>query len=121
MQICNCTVAIGGDPGMTVTKERVTVPELMVLRAIHGDDAVRNVEVIGDADVNSQEERERLISIYSNPAGIVKETVGAAGALPKTLDESGVPDDFIISASARKTAKGKKASATEPLEVPAAD
>ena len=34
MQICNCTVAIGGEVGMTVSKERVTVPELALLRVV---------------------------------------------------------------------------------------
>lgn len=118
MQICNCTVAIGGDPGMTVTKERVTVPELMILRAVHGDDAVRNIEVTGESDVSSPEERERLMSIYVNPVGVVKDTVGAAGALPKSIDESGIPEDFVLSAGVKK-GKAKKASATEALEVPA--
>lgn len=118
MQICTCTVAIGGDPGMTVTKERVTVPELMVLRAIHGDDAVRNIEVTGDIDVSSPEERERLMSVYVNPVGVVKDTVGAAGVLPKSIDETGIPDDFVLSAGVKK-GKAKKASATEALEVPA--
>jgi hypothetical protein len=116
MQICKCTVAIGGDPGMTITKERVTVPELMILRAVHGDDAVRNIEVTGESDVSSPEERERLISIYVNPVGVVKDTVGAAGALPKTIDESGIPEDFIIDSGAKKS---KKASATEALDVQA--
>jgi hypothetical protein len=116
MQVCNCTVAIGGDAGMTITKERVTVPELMVLRAVHGEDAVRNISVIGKSDVSSPEERERLISIYIAPAGIVKDTVGAAGSLPKTLDESGIPEDFIIDSGAKKS---KKASATEALDVQA--
>lgn len=120
MQICNCTVAIGGDPGMTVFKERVTVPELMVLQAVHGDDAVRHIEVIADETVNSNEERERLSFIYKTPEGVVKATLGAVGALPKTLDESGIAEDFIVSNTARKTsAAKKKASATEEMTIPA--
>ena len=118
MQICNCTVAIGGDPGMTVSKERVTVPELMVLQAVHGDDAVRHIEVIADETVNSNEERERLSLIYKTPEGVVKATLGAVGPLPKTLDESGIAEDFIVSNSARKTGARKKASATEEMTIP---
>lgn len=118
MQLCNCTVAIGGDPGMTVLKERVTVPELMVLRNVHGDDAVRNVEVIGETQFTAMEERERLNLIYRSPEGVVKETLGAVGSLPTEVSESGIPEDFIINAGTRG-GKRKKSSATEALAVPA--
>jgi hypothetical protein len=118
MQLCNITVAIGGEAGMTVHKERVTVPEIMILRAVHGEDAVRNIEVIEDADVDSTDERTRLGSIYKSPEGVVREVLGAHGALPKTLDEAGIDDEFIVSGSVAKTKKSKKASATEALEVP---
>lgn len=118
MQLSNITVAIGGEAGMTVHKERVTVPEIMILRAVHGEDAVRNIEVIEDADVDSADERTRLGSIYKAPEGVVREVLGAHGSMPQTLDEAGISDEFIISNSAAKTKKAKKASATEELKVP---
>jgi hypothetical protein len=117
MQICNCTVAIGGDMGMVVVKERVTVPELMILRAVHGDDAVRNIEVIDTVSMDLADERTRLQTIYNNPEGIVRDTVGVTGALPDDLFDSGIPDDFIINAGTKKSSRKKVASATEPLEV----
>lgn len=116
MQIVNCTVAIDGEAGMTVAKTNVSVPELLVLQALHGDDAVRNVEVIGDIKVSAPEERERLSLLYVSPPGIVKETLGAQGSLPESLDETNFPEDFIISAAAPKRSS-KKASATEALKV----
>jgi hypothetical protein len=116
MQVCNCTVAIGGEAGMTVVKDLVTVPEIMVLRAIHGEDAVRNIAVVANEDIDSNEERSRLMSIYRMPEGIVKDTLGATGPLPKTIDDSGIGDEFVISKSVAK--KSKKASATEELELP---
>lgn len=118
MQICNCTVALGGDMAMVVVKERVTVPELMILRAVHGEDSVRNIDVIENADVDDVEERTRLQLIYNNPEGIVRDTVGLTGALPEDLAESGIPEDFIINAGVKKGGR-KKASAVEPLEVAA--
>lgn len=121
MQICNITVAIGGDAGMTVHKERVTVPEIMILRAVHGEDAVRSIEVIEDVEMDSSEERIRLGSVYKNPETVVRDVLGAHGALPKTLDDAGISDEFIISNSAAKTKKSKKASATEELKVPQDD
>jgi len=116
MQVCNCTVAIGGEAGMTVLKNFVTIPEILVLRAIHGEDAVRNIEVTANEDIDSNEERSRLLSIYKMPEGIVKDTLGATGSLPKTIDESGIGDEFVISKTPPK--KGKKASATEELSLP---
>ena len=119
MQVCNCSVHIGGEAGMSVVKNFVTVPEIMVLRAIHGEDAVRNIEVTSNEDIDSNEERNRLLSIYLMPEGVVKDTLGATGPLPKTIDESGIGDEFVISKTAPK--KVKKASATEELELPPAD
>jgi hypothetical protein len=121
MQLCNITVAIGGEAGMTVHKERVTVPEIMILRAVHGEDAVRNIEVIEDADIDASEERSRLGAVYKNPETIVRDVLGAHGNLPKTLDEAGIDDEFIVSNSVAKTKKSKKASATEELKVPQDD
>lgn len=119
MQICNCTVAIGGEVGMTVAKERVTVPELALLRVVHGEDAVRNIEIIADEDIDSSEERARLGSIYRSPETIVRDTFGAAGTLPKTLEDAGISDEFVI---ANHLAKGKrKAKASAAEEMTAAD
>jgi len=118
MQVCNCTVAIGGEASMTVYKERVNVAEIAILRAVHGEDAIRNIEVIADEKIDSTEERSRLIAMYRNPEGIVKDTFGAVGPLPKTLEEAGISDEFVISNTVAKTAKAKKASATEELKVP---
>lgn len=119
MQICNCTVAIGGEAGMTVVKERVTVPELALLRVIHGEDAVRNIEVIADESVDSIEERSRLVAVYRSPENVVRDTFGAAGALPKTLEDAGISDEFVISNSVTKTKRKAKSSAAE--EMTAAD
>jgi hypothetical protein len=117
MQIVNCTVAIAGEAGMTVYKERVSVPEILVLRAIHGEDAVRNIEVIEDVEAESNEERARLTSIYKMPEGVVKDTLGAVGPLPKTVEDSGIGDEFVISNTVTKTKRAKKASAVEELSV----
>jgi hypothetical protein len=115
MQICNCTVAIGGEVGMTVAKERVTIPELAILRVIHGEDAVRNIEVIADESMDSSEERSRLNAIYRSPENVVRDTFGGAGVLPKTLEDAGISDEFVISNTALKTKRKAKASAAEEM------
>ena len=59
MQIVKCNLLLGGDRNHVLKKE-VTVPELEVLRTLHGDDAVTDIEVVTNRDVNHAEERERL-------------------------------------------------------------
>jgi len=119
MQVLNCTVAIAGEPGMTVAKENITLTEMLVLRAIHGDDAVRNVEVTGTTEVSAPDERERLALIYRKPANVVKDTLGAQGALPKVIDDTNFPKDFILSAPTKKGGRpSKQATAVEELVLP---
>lgn len=115
MQICNCTVAIGGEAGMTVVKERVSIPELALLRVIHGEDAVRNIEVIADETMSSSEERSRLVSVYRSPENVVRDTFGAAGTLPKTLEDAGISDEFVIFNTALKTQRKAKATAAKEM------
>ncbi len=116
MQIVNCTVAIDGEAGMTVAKSNITVAELLVLRALHGDDAVRNVEVTDDIRVSAAEERERLNLIYTAPPGIVRDVLGAQGSLPELLDETNFPEDFILSAPPKKGGRPKRAAAASAVE-----
>jgi hypothetical protein len=117
MQVCNCTVAIAGEAGMTVAKSGVTIAELLVLRAMHGDDAVRNVEITGTVDVSAPEERERLALIYRKPPTLVRDTLGAQGSLPKTIDDTNFPEDFILSAPPKKGGRPKKATGVQELVV----
>jgi hypothetical protein len=102
MQIVSCTIAIGGEVGMTVPKDFVSVPELLVLQAIHGNDAVRSVVVTGDESRDSVEERQRLSEIYKSPITIIRDVLGAQGPLPKTLKEAGFPDEFVVSYGDKK-------------------
>jgi hypothetical protein len=120
MQICNCTVAIGGEVGMTVFKERVTVPEMAILRIIHGEDAVRHIEIIADESIDSNEERARLNSIYKSPENVVRDTFGASGVLPKTLDDAGISDEFVIADNVTKAGK-RKAKVSAAAEMTAAE
>ncbi|MGZ5988111.1 MAG: hypothetical protein ACXWLZ_03565, partial [Rhizomicrobium sp.] len=64
MQIANCLVSLGGDHGNTVPKFHVTAAEIAVLRAIHGEDAVNEIEPIGEVKRSNREERARIGAIY---------------------------------------------------------
>lgn len=117
MQTVDCVVAINGDMRNTVARQGVTIPELMLLRELHGADAVRHIQVVGKVASDSAEERERLAGIYTKPAGIVREVLGATGPLPKTLKEAGISDEFVVAAPEGAGGK-RKASATQELKVP---
>ena len=45
-----CDIAINGDSRSVITKKPVSIPEVVVLRHIHGDDSVTNISVIGQWD-----------------------------------------------------------------------
>lgn len=64
MQTANCLIAIGGDSGNTVPKYGVTVAEIAVLRAIHGDDAVTDIQPVAQIERTHRMERQRLIEKY---------------------------------------------------------
>jgi len=48
MQMFNCKVRLAGNVGMEVRKTGVTAAEVEVLRALHGHDAVLDLDYVGD-------------------------------------------------------------------------
>lgn len=65
MKLFNCKVRVAGSMLNEVRKEQVTASEIVLLRALHGDDAV--IDVVHTANVNrsARKERERLARMYS--------------------------------------------------------
>lgn len=101
MQIANIMLAIGGERGHTVPKYAVTASEIAVLRVIHGDEAVFDVEPTGEADVSNRAEMQRLHFIYgaakdSEGVSIVRTLFpGAAARVFQTLEEIGLEDVYL--------------------------
>jgi hypothetical protein len=89
MDMCHCAVNHAGSRDMQVFKSDVTPAEIMILRALHGDDAVHRIRVTGSAKRGSRAEHVRLVRIYGGKA--VAETFpGSAPRLPDTLAEAGL-------------------------------
>lgn len=64
MQQYNATVRIGGSPLHEVPRIGLTAPEVICLRAVHGDDAVVNIKQ-GTVSTRTQtQERDRLRQVY---------------------------------------------------------
>lgn len=116
MQICECLVYIGGDIGNSVVKQNTSAAEVAVLRAIHGNDSVRNIKVKEVRDVSPDEERERLSLVY-NPE-LVGQLFGKFGDLPETLEAARVDADLILADETKKVRSSKKMAA-EPVEAAA--
>lgn len=104
MQTANIMLSIGGDSGNTVYKANVTAAEIAVLRAIHGDDAVRDIDPQGDINRSNRDEITRLRSIYGkaridDAAGAKVPVVnalypGSAARVHEKLSELDIPEEF---------------------------
>lgn len=139
MQTANVLVALGGDREHTVPKSAVTPSEIALLRAIHGDDAVFDVEPLPathDTKTTSRAERERLFSRYKRHIQGKDQCPeldalfpGAAARLFETIDELELDESFfkavgrmqpqVVEAAPAK--KGKKAALVEPEAEPEDD
>jgi hypothetical protein len=117
MERAHAFIALGGDKENTVPKI-VTPPEVEVLRRIHSDDAVHDIEVIGDdPGVSKQAELGRLGYEYSqarNEDGVphLKAMYPSHTLLPSTFSELGLPDEFY-KATARAVPPRKQVVQTE--------
>lgn len=118
MQHARCFVQLSGDLGTKIAKAPVTPAEVVLLRAIHGPDAVQNVELL-NGGVNDKtphaEELQRLRDHYTaldaEGASIVgKLFPGHSPTLPTTFDEIGLAVGYSEGGEPR-SAKGKKAAA----------
>lgn len=108
METANIILALGGDNGNTVPKRGVTPAEIALLRAIHGDDAVTDIEPTGDEATNedgrkrsNRDELSRLRSLYPAKDGASGTRIvdilypGAAARVFETIDELEIDEVFF--------------------------
>lgn len=117
MQYANILLALGGDTGTTVPKDEVSASEIAVLRLIHGEAAVTEIEPVevdeAKAKRTSREEIGRLRELYGrarvtsedgNDISVVNVLFpGAAAQAIKSLEDLEIPEDFF-KAKSRATA-----------------
>jgi hypothetical protein len=89
MQLYNCVVRHAGNLGMTIHKEDVTAAEIVLLRALHGEDAVINMAETRQTRREHRAERERLAAYYGERV-LADCFPGALSRLPTTLAEAGI-------------------------------
>lgn len=114
MEKGNALVALGGDSGNTVPKYDVTPAEVAVLRVIHGDDAVFDIEKTGKIDRTNRQELSRLTEVYGqrqpngNSAAPAVSALfpGAAARVFESFDELEL-DESLFKPVRRDTPKAK--------------
>jgi hypothetical protein len=67
MQLYDCKVRLNGAVANEVRKHAVTAAEIMILRALHGEDAVVEIVPVGEEVRAHLSERQRLYGVYANP------------------------------------------------------
>lgn len=70
MHFCTARVAIGGDMQQIANRDRfspVSWPELEILKTLHGDDAVLDIQPFVRVPQPPKAERERLVLLYGEP------------------------------------------------------
>lgn len=97
MQTLDCLVALGGDTRNTVPRTGITTAEAHLLRAIHGSDALLNVQPLGKVKVRPKDEIERLTEKYpaKNEDGRLIANIvfsGGAPAVPLTVADLDLPE-----------------------------
>lgn len=119
MQTANVMVALSGDRGTTVPKYRITAAEIAVLRAIHGVDAVHDIEPADDKETSDRDEWRYLGEIYGKPdpldtkPSVVQRMFPNATGMPRALDDLEL-DESLFKAIARAKPKPAKAEAPAP-------
>lgn len=98
MQHASCTVALNGDITYTVFKPDVTVAEIALLKAIHGEGSIRDIQPTFMDKRPHAEERERLTLEYGaakdhKDEPLVKQLFPGLAPLPVTFKDIGLDLD----------------------------
>ena len=93
MERINANVAIDGNIGNVINKEYLSIPEIVMLRNIHGETSVFNIIVDGSYDHDDKVERDRLGNLYGDQK--VVDVFGAYGALPQTFEDARIDDGYF--------------------------
>lgn len=132
MELSNVLLALGGDRNNTVPKERVTPAEIAVLAAIHGNDAVFDIEPLGETvSISFRDERERLLRTYpakneDNKLIVLEVYPGVAPVLHTDIASLGLDESLFkpvehAKPATEKPAKAAKAPKAAPLAPAAKD
>lgn len=128
MKLANIMLAIGGGRDNTIPKYNVTAGEIAVLRAIHGEDAVFDVEPLATDALNedgkprtNRQELGRLKAIYGKAqdgsgAPLVEGLYpGAAARVFETVDELELPSEYFKATGRVASVAPEEPAAPKPM------
>lgn len=127
MELANVLLALEGDKNMTVPKFDVTPAEIAVLTAIHGGDAVFDIEPTGNEVARSnREEIERLLIQYpardqDGKSIVLSVYPGHSPILHQTLSDLQLPPELYKTDSRVKPAATKAVKAAKGKPAPLAE
>lgn len=112
MKLFTCKVRIMGEVKDEVRRYGVTNAEIKILRSIHGDDGVVDVEPEGEIDRSEAEERQRLEMFYGEPAvarlfGIAKPSIADEPASIGDVVGAVIPLEPPVRAEPRRATPAK--------------
>ena len=115
MDIASITLSLGGDDGNTVPKFGVTAAEIAVLRTIHGEASVKDVEPSGEISRSNRAERQRLVDVYGqarfgNDKPVVETLFpGVAARVFERIDELDLDESFFkpIARASAESGRGR--------------
>lgn len=127
MQIANILLALAGDTGNSIPKFSVTPAEVAVLQVIHGNDAVSEIDIVGDVKRTSREERARLVELYrkGQPDGTYRAPAvdmlfpGVATRVFEAFEEIEDLDESQFKVKQTQAAKPAARPVAQPTEQPA--
>lgn len=88
-----CSVSLGGDSRHVTTRRGCTAPELVLLRKVHGDTAVKNISLKAKIATTSDSERVRLAAIYGE--ALIHEVFGGFADLPMDVKKAKIPKELF--------------------------
>ena len=121
MKLYSCKVRIGGNVLNEVRKENATAAEIVLMRAIHGDDAVLEIEATGKVDRSDADERSRLLEAQFDTEVMGRVFGHSALGLPQEI--AGVKDNIPGDGDApiRRRAARAAALPAEEADAPASE
>lgn len=100
MQYCDCSVSLhGSDNYIVVEKTDLSIPEIVLMQHLHGEDAVRNIRPVRTTKEPVISAKRRLLERYSDPSyGAIREAVeklwpGMNPMLPRSLEDIGLVEN----------------------------
>lgn len=116
-KLYDCKLRLGGSVLNEIPKEGVTAPEIEVLRAIHGSDAVVDIKSAGEVERSSADERARLHQVYAS-SGLGDQARKKVAMIREIFGHDRMPLPDSLDGPAPPAAEAKPEPEADPAAAP---